>query len=88
MKLRKFLVFIFKKNLLTTLFTIFLFFLIVFSNSNIFAVKNSLMLWAGNVIPSLFPFYIATELLSYTNLPYYLGRITNKLMRPLFNVPR
>lgn len=52
-----------------------------------FAARNGLTLWAGHVIPSLFPFFIATELLNYTCLPYYLGKITNKFMRPIFNVP-
>ena len=78
---------VFKKNLLTILFTIFLICLILFSKSNLQAAKNGLLLWAKNVVPSLFPFFIATELLNYTNLPYYLGKFTNKFMRPLFNVP-
>lgn len=76
-----------RKNLLTILFSLFLIFLIVFSKSNIFAVQNGLTLWVQNVIPSLFPFFIATELLNYTNLPYFLGRLTNKFMKPLFNIP-
>lgn len=87
MKLNKIFVFIFKKNILTTVFTMFLIFLVMFSKSNMFAAKNGLTLWAGHVIPSLFPFFIATELLNYTRLPYYLGKLTNKLMNPLFNVP-
>lgn len=87
MKLNKIFVFIFKKNILTTVFTMFLIFLVIFSKSNMFAAKNGLTLWAGHVIPSLFPFFIATELLNYTRLPYYLGKLTNKLMNPLFNVP-
>lgn len=87
MKLNKFFVFIFKKNILTTIFTLFLIFLVIFSKSNMFAAKSGLTLWAGHVIPSLFPFFIATELLNYTHLPYYLGKLTNKLMKPLFNVP-
>lgn len=76
-----------KKNLLTIFFTAFLVCLTLFSKSNLNATKNGIMLWAKNVVPSLFPFFIATELLNYTNLPYYLGKITNKFMRPLFNVP-
>ncbi len=78
---------VFKKNLLTILFTLFLIFLVLFSKNNLQAAKNGLLLWAKNVVPSLFPFFIATELLNYTNLPYYLGKLTNKFMRPLFNVP-
>lgn len=87
MKINKFFILIFKKNLLTTIFTLFMFFLIIFSKTNLFAAQNGLTLWAKNVIPSLFPFFIATELLNYTNLPYYLGRLTHRFMRPLFNIP-
>lgn len=76
-----------KKNYLTILFTIFLISLIIFSKTNIPAAQKGLSLWVQNVIPSLFPFFIATELLNYTNLPYYLGKLTNKFMRPLFNIP-
>lgn len=87
MKLKNLFILIFKKNLLTIIFTLFLVFLLLFSQTNLFAAKNGLTLWAKNVVPSLFPFFIATELLNYTNLPYYLGKLTNKFMRPLFNVP-
>lgn len=87
MKTKYFFTIILKKNILTILFTAFLICLVLFSKNNMQAAKNGLSLWAQNVVPSLFPFFIATELLSYTNLPYYLGKLTNKIMRPLFNVP-
>ena len=45
------------------------------------------MLWANNVIPSLFPFFIATELLGYTNIIPKIGKLLNPVMRPIFNVP-
>lgn len=61
--------------------------LIVYSNTNIKAVKDGLTLWFNSVIPSLLPFFIATELLNFTNIPYILGKKLNKFMRPLFNVP-
>ena len=76
-----------RNNFLTFIFTLFLVCLVLFSNSNLQATKNGILLWAENVVPSLFPFFIATELLNYTNLPYYFGKLTNKFMRPLFNVP-
>lgn len=77
-----------KRNILSIVFSLFLIFLVVFSQTNLFAAKTGLTLWAKNVVPSLFPFFIATELLNYTNIPYYLGKLTNRFMRPLFNVPR
>ena len=60
--------------------------LVVFSNSNLKAAKNGVVLWANSVVPSLFPFFVATELLSYTNFTYYLGKLLNKFMKPLFNI--
>lgn len=60
--------------------------IVIFSNSNLSAAKNGLILWANSIVPSLFTFFVATELLSHTNFAYYLGKVLNKFMRPLFNV--
>lgn len=46
-----------------------------------------LSLWANSVVPTLLPFFIATELLSYTNIIDILGKYLSKFMKPLFNVP-
>ena len=81
-------IFIFKiKNYLFSLiFLLFTLSLLIFSSSNILAAKNGLKLWANSVLPSLFPFFIATELLSKTNIPYILGSFFNRFMKPLFNI--
>lgn len=76
-----------KRNIIPTMFLMFTICLIIFSKSNIQAVKNSLNIWVNNVIPSLLPFFIATELLNHTNIPRVIGNMFNKIMRPLFNVP-
>ena len=76
-----------KRNLISIAFLAFTICLILFSKSNIIAVKNSLNIWVNNVIPSLLPFFMATELLNYTNIPKVIGNLFNKIMRPLFNVP-
>lgn len=68
------------------LFVWFAICLILFSSSNVSAAQNGLILWTTSVIPSLFPFFVATELLSCTNIVSILGRFFNKLMKPLFNV--
>lgn len=60
--------------------------LLIFSKSNLPAIKNGLILWANSVIPSLFPFFVATELLMYTNFVNILGKVLNKFMKPIFNV--
>ena len=76
-----------KRNILPFLFTAFAFCLIIYSKSNLIAAKNGLNLWANSVVPSLFPFFVIIELLSNTNIIYYIGKFFDKIMRPLFNVP-
>lgn len=76
-----------KRNILPITFFIFTIALVVFSKSNLSSAKNGLTLWATAVVPSLFPFFIATELLSYTNIIHIIGKLLNKFMRPIFNVP-
>ena len=76
-----------KSNGLAIVFCLFCFGLILFSKNNLISAKNGLILWATAVVPSLFPFFVSTELLSYTNIIKYLGKWLNPIMRPLFNVP-
>lgn len=76
-----------KKLIIPTCICVFTIFLVLFSSNNLIAAKNGLILWAMSVVPSLLPFFIATELLSYTNIVSFLGKVLNKFMRPLFNVP-
>ncbi len=76
-----------KRNLISILFVVFVICLVLFSNSNLSATANGLKLWANNVVPSLFPFFVAVELLSNTNVVYYLSKFLDRFMRPIFNVP-
>ena len=76
-----------KSLIIPTIICLFTLFLIVFSNTNLSAAKKGLSLWANSVVPSLLPFFITTELLGYTNIISILGKMLNKLMRPIFNVP-
>jgi len=76
-----------KKYFITALFILFTISLLVFSSSNLAAAQNGLALWATSVLPTLFPFFVATELLCRTNFVYILGKFLNKIMRPVFNVP-
>lgn len=50
------------------------------------AIKSGLKLWANSVIPSLFPFFVATELLMHTQIVFQIGILLNKFMKPIFNV--
>lgn len=60
--------------------------LILFSNSNLTAAKKGLSLWANSVVPSLLPFFIATELLIHTPMIPMLGRILTPIMKPIFRI--
>ena len=75
-----------KRNIILIILFFFMLGLIMFSSSNLAAAKSGLSLWYTSIVPSLLPFFIATELLSNTEIPYILGRLFNPLMNPLFNV--
>ena len=76
-----------KKYFFTCLFLIFTITLILFSSSNYESAQKGLSLWATSVVPTLLPFFIATELLCKTNFVQILGKFLDKFMRPFFNVP-
>ena len=59
----------------------------MYSNSSFLAAKSGISLWANNVIPSLFPFLVAVELLKNTSIIYFLSTHLDKYMTPLFNLP-
>ena len=73
-----------KDYILPSIFLLFTISLVLFSSSNLIAAKSGLSLWANSVIPSIFPFFVATELLSKTEIPHFLGIFFNKIMKPLF----
>lgn len=75
-----------KRNILPLIFVIFTLCLLLFSKSNLPAIKSGLALWANSVVPSLFPFFVATELLMHTNVISQLGILLNRFMKPLFNI--
>ena len=76
----------FKKNFFPLIFISFTLCLLIFSKNNLPAVKSGLSLWANSVVPSLFPFFVATELLMHTNIISQMGLILNNYMKLLFNV--
>ena len=76
-----------KKNFFMILFLLFTISLICFSSTNLIAAQEGLALWATKVLPSLFPFFIATELLCKTNFIHIAGKALNSIMKPFFNVP-
>ena len=83
----KFIILKLKRLFIPACICLFTIFLLVFSNSNLSSAKTGLSLWANSVVPSLLPFFIATELLGYTSVISFLGKSLNRFMKPIFNVP-
>lgn len=76
-----------KKIIPSLILILFIIGLMLFSNTNLMAAKKGLTLWANSIVPSLFPFFVATELLSKTNFVYFIGKFFNNIMYPFFNIP-
>lgn len=76
-----------RKKIISFLILLFIVFLVLFSNSAFIATKKGINLWANNVVPSIFPFLIAVDLLKQTNVIYFLSTYLDRFMRPLFNLP-
>ena len=76
-----------KKYIVSIISLIFIITLVLYSNSNLQAAKEGLLLWANNVVPSLFPFFVATEILCSTNIIEFIGKILEKPVKKIFNVP-
>ncbi len=76
-----------KKYLLPALCLIFIAALITFPQTAFTAALKGLNLWFDIVLPSLFPFFVASEILGETGFVKAAGRIFEPLMRPIFRVP-
>ena len=83
----KFFIINIKKVIIPFIFCVFTIWFIIFSKTNLTATKSGLELWATSVLPSLLPFFIAVELLKYTDIIKIWGKLFNPIMRPVFNVP-
>ena len=77
----------FKQLIFPISIVMFTLLIVIFSKQSLFAAKQGLQLWAITVVPSLFPFFVATELLTNTNIIPQLSKLLNKFMKPLFNIP-
>ena len=66
---------------------LFILCLILLSETVVKSALSGLQLWAGVVVPSLFPFFIAAEVMNSTGFIRASGLLLEPLMRPLFNVP-
>ena len=74
--------------IITILILLFAIGLIVFSSSNVIIINNSFELFINTVFPSLFPFLIVVELLSYTFLIPFITSKFGIVMERIFNLPK
>ena len=78
-----------KNNKLIIYLIIFLWLLINlirFPNNCIIAAKKGLLTWFNIIVPSLFPFFVITDLLINFGFIELIGVLLEPLMKPLFNV--
>jgi sporulation integral membrane protein YlbJ len=76
-----------KKLILPISCTILILCLIIFSKSSVTAAAKGLKLWLEIVFPSLFPFFVVSNVLTKTGFVKSVGILLEPIMRPLFNVP-
>src|SRR5690554_7877887 len=68
-------------------FLLFTIALMVFPGEGLAAAEEGLKIFWEIVLPSLFPFFVLTEILLGLGVVHFFGVILEPLMRPVFNVP-
>lgn len=64
----------------------FIFSLLIYPERMLAASVNSLNLWFQQVLPSLFPFMVATGILIRMGVAHSLGRVLQPVMKPVFGL--
>jgi len=73
--------------IITILILTFNIFLLIFPRIVLAAARDGLLLWFNNVLPSLLPFMIATNMLILLGFVNYAGKVLAPVMRFLFKLP-
>ncbi len=66
---------------------VLIFLMLQFSQDSFAAALRGLYAWWEIVLPSLLPFFVASELLMSLGIVHFLGILLEPVMRPLFNIP-
>nr|WP_288555205.1 nucleoside recognition domain-containing protein [uncultured Mediterraneibacter sp.] len=75
------------KSVLSSLFTLFCFFLILLCPREAFeGARSGLFLWFETLLPTLFPFMVLTNLLIHTQALSYITQILKPILCPIFHV--
>lgn len=79
-----------KKNIFNTIIIIsflILFFEILFNKTLVFdTISYSLNIWASTLIPSMFPFFVISNILISYNITNYIPKILKQIFSKIFNV--
>lgn len=76
-----------KKSFLPLCAALFIIALIVFPKTAVSSASKGIHLWLEVVFPSLFPFFVASQLLNRSGFIGFAGIIMEPVMRPIFNIP-
>lgn len=83
---KKYKIFFNYKTLLSLLVLFFILVVIIDNKIYIQASQNAILLWANNVLPSLYIFFVFSKLLTELNFFNYLSSFLNPLLKKIFNV--
>lgn len=75
-----------KKFMFPILVLLFIVALIIYPKTVVSSASKGISLWLNIVFPSLFPFFVASQLLSKSGFVNIFGIILEPIMRPLFNI--
>ena len=77
----------FLKNILTLAVLYLTVFLVIMPRNCLEAAKSGIELCLNTIIPSLFPFFVCSGILSASSLPVMCSKFLSAFMRPLFRLP-
>ena len=74
-------------NLIIIIICIFVFFELFIMRETVYtSIMYALNIWVNNLIPSLFPFFIITDILINYNITDYIPKIIRKICKYIFNI--
>ena len=79
---------IYKSLIISSLTLFFLFNFLMHSELLIHTFFNTTKLWFYNLFPTIFVFFIITDILNNYNFPYYLSKMIGGLISKVYHVPR
>lgn len=60
--------------------------LFIYSNDVIICIRDAIVIWGQNIIPSLYPFFILSEVIAYFDVITVLNKLTKPLMYHIFHL--